>query len=92
MSKIAHLPIAPLLAAQRAFAQHARNITSITAANPTDTSAVAAASSQAVNSAATDNLAGEIVALTRAKQGFRTSAALLVAAQQRDETLLDILD
>lgn len=92
MSSIALLPIAPLLAAQRALAQHARNITSITAVDPTDTPPDATAGPAAGNSAAPGNLATEIVALTRAKQGFRASAALLVAAQQRDEALRDILD
>jgi hypothetical protein len=39
-----------------------------------------------------NDLASEIVGLMRARQGFRASAALLIAAQQRDETLLEIID
>lgn len=90
MSSIGHLPTAPLFAAQRAFAQHARNIATITPATPANALTTTAAS-QTGDFSPQGNLADEIVGLTLARQGFRASAILLIAAQQRDEALLDIL-
>lgn len=92
MSNIGHLPTAPLSAAQRAVALHARNITTITAATPANLQPAADVIPETGALSPQNDLASEIVGLMRARQGFRASAALLIAAQQRDETLLDIVD
>ncbi|HCO90278.1 MAG TPA: hypothetical protein DIT40_04830, partial [Alphaproteobacteria bacterium] len=61
MSNIGHLPTAPLFAAQRAVALHARNITTITAATPANLQPAADVIPETGALSSQNDLASEIV-------------------------------